>query len=134
MTAYGVTYVATESTGACLKTDLQHPGEPLHHAVGECPTPEASAGGKSDVRDCQWIAQLLPYELRDLTRHRDKGRGTHRKPDSQGLQDTNIKLSSVATDVLGTFGRAIGSIDQGGRGSGEAREAGIKRPLWMNNG
>src|SRR2546428_508570 len=81
-------------------------------------------GRKSDVRDCQWIAQLLQYgllkgsfipprsqrELRDLTRHRtqlveEKTRTANRI--HKVLQDTNIKLSSVATDVLGVSGRAM---------------------------
>ena len=81
-------------------------------------------GRKSDVRDCQWIAQLLQCgllkgsfipprsqrELRDLTRHRtqlveEKGRTTNRI--HKVLQDANIKLSSVATDVLGASGRAM---------------------------
>jgi transposase len=81
-------------------------------------------GRKSDVRDCQWIAQLLQYgllkdsfipsrsqrELRDLTRHRtqlveEKARTANRI--HKVLQDTNIKLSSVASDVLGTSGRAM---------------------------
>ena len=81
-------------------------------------------GRKSDVQDCQWIAQLLQYgllkgsfipprsqrELRDLTRHRtqwveEKIRTTNRI--HKVLEDANIKLSSVATDVLGLSGRAM---------------------------
>ena len=76
------------------------------------------------MRDCQRIAQLLQYgllkgsfipprsqrELRDLTRHRtqlveEKARAANRI--HKVLQDTNIKLSSVATDVLGASGRAM---------------------------
>jgi len=49
-------------------------------------------------------------ELRDLTRHRtqlveEKARAANRI--HKVLQDTNIKLSSVATDVLGASGRAM---------------------------
>ena len=81
-------------------------------------------GRKSDVRDCQWIAQLLQHgllkgsfippraqrELRDLTRHRtqlveEKTRTVNRV--HKVLEDANIKLASVATDILGVSGRAM---------------------------
>jgi transposase len=81
-------------------------------------------GRKSDIRDCQWIAQLLQHgllkgsfipprsqrDLRDLTRYRtqlanEKVRTANRI--HKGLEDANIKLSSVATDVLGVSGRAM---------------------------
>ena len=81
-------------------------------------------GRKSDVRDCQWIAQLLQCgllqgsfipprpqrELRDLTRHRtqlveEKTRTINRI--QKVLEDANIKLASVATDVMGVSGRAM---------------------------
>src|SRR5262249_26912277 len=81
-------------------------------------------GRKSDVRDCQWIAQLLQYgllkgsfipprfqrELRDLTRHRtqlveEKIRTANRI--HKILEDANIKLSSVATDIFCLSGRAM---------------------------
>jgi hypothetical protein len=71
-------------------------------------------GRKSDVRDCQWIAQPLQHgllkgsfipprsqrELGDLTRHPTQ-LVVHKV-----LRDTNIKLSSMASDVLGASGRA----------------------------
>jgi transposase len=79
-------------------------------------------GRKSDVRDSQWIAHLLACgllrssyvptreqrELRELTRHRAQlasecTRCANRV--HKVLQDANIKLSSVATDVLGVSGR-----------------------------
>jgi transposase len=81
-------------------------------------------GRKSDIRDCQWIAQLLQHgllkgsfipplpqrELRDLTRHRtqlveEKTRTSNRI--EMVLQDANIKLGSVASEVLGVSGRAM---------------------------
>lgn len=79
-------------------------------------------GRKTDIKDCQWIAQLLAAgllspsfvperpqrELRDLTRQRaqlvgDKARVANRL--QKVLEDANIKLSSVASDVLGASGR-----------------------------
>ena len=79
-------------------------------------------GRKSDVRDCQWIAHLLACgllrssfvpqrgqrQLRDLTRHRAQLHAEHTRCANRihkVLQDANIKLSSVATDILGKSGR-----------------------------
>jgi transposase len=79
-------------------------------------------GRKTDVKDSQWIAQLLSCgllkrsfvpplpqrELRDLTRTRasllqDKSRVANRL--QKVLEDANIKLGNVASDVLGVSGR-----------------------------
>jgi transposase len=81
-------------------------------------------GRKTDVKDAQWIAQLLSCgllkasfvppqpqrELRDLTRTRtsllqDKSRVANRL--QKILEDANIKLGSVASDVLGVSGREM---------------------------
>jgi transposase len=79
-------------------------------------------GRKTDVKDCEWIAQLLQYgllrgsyipprpqrELRDLTRMRTQ---LTREMSSVAnrihkvLEDTNVKLGVVATDILGVSGR-----------------------------
>lgn len=81
-------------------------------------------GRKSDVKDSQWIAQLLSCgllrssyvperaqrDLRDLTRQRAQLHGEHTRCANRihkVLQDANIKLSSVATDVLGVSGRRM---------------------------
>lgn len=79
-------------------------------------------GRKTDVNDSRWIAQLLSCgllrasfvperpqrELRDLTRARarmlqDKARVANRL--QKTLEDANIKLGSVVSDVLGASGR-----------------------------
>ena len=79
-------------------------------------------GRKTDVKDSEWIAQLLACgllrpsfvpplpqrELRDLTRTRasllqDRSRTANRL--QKILEDANIKLASVASDVLGASGR-----------------------------
>jgi transposase len=81
-------------------------------------------GRKTDVKDSQWIAQLLSCgllrrsfvpplpqrELRDLTRTRasllqDKSRVANRL--QKILEDANIKLGNVASDVLGVSGREM---------------------------
>jgi transposase len=81
-------------------------------------------GRKTDVKDCQWIAQLLQHgllkasfvppqpirELRDLTRQRSQlvaERASAANRVQKVLEDANIKLASVATDVLGASGRAM---------------------------
>ena len=81
-------------------------------------------GRKTDVQDAEWICQLVEHglvrpsfvpppeirELRMLTRHR-KAEGEERTRTVQRLdkvlQDAGIKLSSVATDVLGVSGREM---------------------------
>jgi hypothetical protein len=84
-------------------------------------------GRKTDVKDAEWICQLVEHglvrpsfvppkeirELRDLTRYR-KAQIEERTREVQRLekvlQDAGIKLSSVATRVLGASGRAICSM------------------------
>ena len=81
-------------------------------------------GRKTDVNDATWIAQLLECgllrgsfvppveirELREVTRYRrqlteERARETQRL--QKVLEDANVKLSSVASDVLGMTGRMI---------------------------
>ncbi len=79
---------------------------------------------KTDVADSAWICQLVEHglvrpsfvppreirELRDLTRYR-KAQIQERTREAQRLektlQDAGIKLSSVASDILGVSGRAM---------------------------
>jgi len=124
MAAQGVTHVAMESTGVYWK--------PIYHLLESRFTVllvnarhlKQVPGRKSDIRDCQWIAQLLQHgllkgsfiparpqrELRDLTRHRtqlveERTRTVNRI--HKVLEDANIKLASVASDILGVSGRAM---------------------------
>jgi transposase len=79
-------------------------------------------GRKSDVKDSQWIAHLLACgllrasfvperpqrDLRDLTRMRAVLMDEHTRTVNRlhkVLQDANLKLTSVATDILGVSGR-----------------------------
>jgi transposase len=81
-------------------------------------------GRKTDVKDCQWIAQLLQHgllrasfvperpqrEWRDLTRQRSRLTAEQSRVSNRihkTLEDANIKLSSVATDLLGVSGREM---------------------------
>ena len=81
-------------------------------------------GRKTDVNDAAWIADLLAHglinasfvppkpiqELRDLTRTRKqlvRESSQHCLRIQKTLEDANIKLGSVLSDVLGHSGRAI---------------------------
>jgi transposase len=81
-------------------------------------------GRKTDVKDAEWLAKLLrcgliesnfvpPEEirdLRDLTRYRKKlihHRTSERNRIHKILQDANIKLTSVFSDIFGVSGRRI---------------------------
>jgi transposase len=120
----GVTHVAMESTGVYWKPIfnlLEGRFEVLLVNPGHM---KNVPGRKTDVKDCQWIAQLLQHgllrgsfvppkpirELRDLTRQRsqivaEKAAVANRI--QKVLEDANIKLGAVATDVLGVSGRAM---------------------------
>jgi transposase len=124
LSAHQVTHVAMESTGVywkpvyyvleaqftCLLVNAAH--------VSKVP------GRKTDVRDCEWLAQLLEHgllrgsfvppvairELRDLTRYRqvlvqDRAREVNRL--HKVLTDAGIQLASVASNVVGKSGRAM---------------------------
>jgi len=119
-----VTHVAMESTGVYWK--------PVYYLLEDVFTVllvnaahiKNVPGRKTDVTDCAWIAQLLAHgllrgsfvpekpirDLRDLTRHRkiliqERSREANRL--HKALQDSGIKLSSVATNILGVSGRAM---------------------------
>src|SRR5438045_2021852 len=85
---------------------------------------KAVPGRKTDVRASEWIADLLRHgllrasfvpdreqrELRELTRYRASlGRERSREVNrlQKALEGANIKLASVATDVMGKSGRDI---------------------------
>jgi transposase len=85
---------------------------------------KAVPGRKTDIKDAEWIAELLRHgllkasfvpplgqrELRELTRYRStfvKERASLVNRLQKVLESANIKLASVATDVTGVSGRAI---------------------------
>jgi transposase len=118
-----VTHVAMESTGVFWKPvwNILDTGS-FELLLVNPKDLKRVPGRKSDVRDSQWIAHLLACgllkssfvpqrdlrELRDLTRQRAQLRGEHTRCVNRihkVLQDANVKLSSVATDVMGKSGR-----------------------------
>jgi transposase len=119
-----VTHVAMEATGVYWK--------PVWHLLeGHFDLTLANArhiknvpGRKSDVRDAEWIADLLAHglirssfvppapiqEMRDLTRTRKqlvRERGQHVQRLQKVLEDANLKLASVVTDIMGQSGRSM---------------------------
>src|SRR5688572_27071858 len=122
--AHGVTHVALESTGVYWK--------PVYYVLEEAFTLllinmqalKRVPGRKTDVKDSEWLAQLLECgllrssfvppppirELRDLTRYRgqqvrDRAQEVNRL--CKVLEDSGLKLTSVLTDVMGVSGRAM---------------------------
>src|SRR6059036_192609 len=122
--AYGVTHVALESTGVYWKPVyyVLEGGFTLllinMHELKRVP------GRKTDVKDSEWLAQLLECgllkssfvpppairELRDLTRYRvqqvrDRSQEVNRL--CKVLEDAGLKLTTVIADVMGKSGRAM---------------------------
>ena len=122
--AHGVTHVALESTGVYWK--------PVYYVLEEGFTLllinmhdlKRVPGRKTDVKDSEWLAQLLECgllrpsfvppppirELRDLTRYRvqqlqDRTQEVNRL--CKVLEDAGVKLTSVVSDVMGVSGRAM---------------------------
>jgi transposase len=120
----GVTHVAMESTGVYWKPVYNLLEGQFEILVVNAEHIKKWEGRKTDVQDAEWIADLLRHgllrgsfipsteqrELRDLTRYRTK-LSDERKSEVNRLQkvleDANIKLASVASDVMGVTGRAI---------------------------
>ncbi len=90
----------------------------------QCPAYQNVPGCKTDIKDAEWIAELVccglirpsfvppkPLrELRELLRYRRKlmeVQAAERNRLQRLLESANIKLGSVATDVFGVSGRAM---------------------------
>lgn len=120
----GVTQVAMESTGVLWKPIFNILEGQFSLLLVNAQHIKKVPGRKTDVTDSQWISQLLQYgllspsfvperpqrELRDLTRQRaqfigEKAREINRI--HKVLEDANIKLGVVASDVMGVSGRAM---------------------------
>jgi len=123
----GVTHVAMESTGVYWKPVYNLLDGRFSILVVNAEHIKTLAGRKTDVQDAEWIADLLRHgmlkgsfipsqllrELRDLTRYRTKLGDEHKSEVNRVqkvLEDANIKLASVASDVMGVSGRAM--LDQ----------------------
>jgi len=115
------THVAMESTGVYWKPIYTILEGALEIVVANAQHVKKVPGRKTDVKDAEWIADLLCHgllrpsfvppspirELRDLTRYRRKlveSRTAERNRLLKLLETANIKLASVATDVFGVSG------------------------------
>lgn len=122
--AGGVTHVAMESTGVYWKPVFNLLEGDFEVLLVNAKHIKFVPGRKSDVKDAQWIAQLLQHgllkasfipelpqrELRELVRYRthliqERTREVNRI--QKVLEDANLKLASVATDVMGVSGRSM---------------------------
>lgn len=119
-----VTHVAMESTGVFWKPVYNLLEEDFTVLVVNAHHIKAVPGRKTDVKDAEWIADLLRHglvrgsfipdrpqrELRELMRYRRsliRQRAQVVNRIQKVLEGANIKLSAVATDVVGTSGRAM---------------------------
>ena len=122
--AEGCTHVAIESTGVYWKPVFNILESSLTVILANARDIKSVPGRKTDIKDCEWIADLLRFglirasfippkpirELRDLTRYRTKltqEMTSEKNRVQKVLEDANIKLSSVATDIFGTSGQQM---------------------------
>jgi transposase len=124
LTEQGCTDVAMESTGVYWQPVFNLLEGSLTVVLANAQHIKAVPGRKTDVRDCEWLAELLAHGLirasfippagirvlRDLTRHRksllrDRVKTTNRI--HKLLETANIKLATVVSDITGVSGRAM---------------------------
>jgi transposase len=120
----GVTHVAMESTGVYWKPVWNLLEESFTLLLVNAQHIKQVPGRKSDVKDSEWIADLLRHgllkasfvperpqrELRELTRYRRRlieERATAVNRLQKTLEGANIKLAAVASDLLGKSARAM---------------------------
>ena len=121
---HGVTHVAMESTGVFWQPIWNVLEGRFSLLLVNAQHIKAVPGRKTDVRDCEWIAELLRHgllkpsfvperaqrELRELTRHRtsllqERAAAINRL--QKTLEGANIKLAAVASNVVGVSARQI---------------------------
>lgn len=114
----GVTHVAMESTGVYWRPIYQVLEGHFELLVANAQHIHRMPGRKTDMTDAEWVADLLRHglivpsfvppqgqrDLRELTRHRSNTTARRAQCINElhrTLEGTNIKLSSVATDITG---------------------------------
>jgi transposase len=120
----GVTHVAMESTGSYWKSVFNVLEGHFELLLVNAQHLKAVPGRKTDVKDAEWIVDLLRHgllkpsfvpereqrELRELVRYRTsliQERTAAANRLHKLLEGANVKLASVATDILGRSGRAM---------------------------
>jgi len=124
LTSHNCSHVAMESTGEYWRPVFNILEANFEVMLVNARHIKAVPGRKTDIKDSQWIAELLQHgllrpsfippveqrDLRDLTRHRSnfiRERVNLVNRVQKVLEAANIKLSSVASDVMGVSGRAM---------------------------
>lgn len=124
LTSHNCTHVAMESTGEYWRPVFNILEGNFEVMLVNARHIKAVPGRKTDIKDSQWIAELLQHgllrasfippveqrDLRDLTRHRSnfiRERVNLVNRVQKVLEAANIKLASVASDVMGVSGRAM---------------------------
>jgi transposase len=119
-----VTHAAMESTGVYWKLVWNILEAHVEVLLANAQHIKVVPGRKTDTQDCEWIADLLQHgllrgsfvppepirDLRDLTRYRailSQETTDVANRIQKVLEDANVKLGSVASDVLGVSGRAM---------------------------
>jgi transposase len=120
----GCTHAAMEATGIYWKPVWHALEDSLELVLANAAHIKNVPGRKTDVNDATWIADLLAHglirgsfvpeasiqELRALTRTRKqfvREKAGHVQRLQKTLEDANLKIASVATDIMGVSGRAI---------------------------
>lgn len=125
LSEHGCTHVAMEATGVYWKPvwHILADGE-FHLVLANAAHVKNVPGRKTDVADAAWLAELLAHglirpsfvpdeitqELRTLLRTRKqlvREQSAHIQRLQKTLEDANVKLASVITDVMGKSGRAM---------------------------
>lgn len=124
LSEFGCTHVAMESTGVYWMPVYQVLEGHFELVVGNASHIKAVPGRKTDVKDAEWLADLVRHglirksfvpprwqrELRELIRFRRKlveQRTTEQNRLMKVLEISNVKLSSVVSDVFGVSGRTM---------------------------
>jgi transposase len=124
LSSHGITHVAMEATGVYWKPVWHLLEEHFALVLANAQHIRNVPGRKTDVNDAAWIADLLAHglisasfvpprpiqELRDLTRTRKqlvREISQHSLRIQKTLEDANLKLGSVLSNILGSSGRAI---------------------------
>jgi transposase len=122
--AHGVTHVAMEATGVYWKPVWAILEDDFDCLLVNARHVKNLPGRKTDVKDAEWLCQLLEAgllrasfvppkpirRLRNFTRYRTaqvKERQREANRLHKALEDTGIKLDCVVTDILGKSGRAM---------------------------
>lgn len=124
LNAEGCTHVAIESTGVYWKPVFNLLEGSLEVVLVNARHVKAVPGRKTDVRDCEWLADLLRHgllkasfipsleirELRELTRYRQtlvREQAAVANRVQRIIESGNIKLGQVASNALGVSGRLM---------------------------